>query len=116
MVKKNGHDHHEHHHDSTKNIKTAFFLNLTFTIIEIIGGIFTNSIAIIADALHDLGDSLSLGFSWYLDKYSKKKRSKFFSYGYKRFSLLAALIISLFLIVGSFFVLSKAIPRLLVII
>jgi cobalt-zinc-cadmium efflux system protein len=114
MVKKKTHNHHGHyHHDSSKNIKTAFFLNLAFTIIEIIGGLFTNSIAIIADALHDLGDSLSLGFSWFLDKYSKKKRTKDFSYGYRRFSLLAALINSLILITGSFFVLSKAIPRLL---
>ena len=89
---------HDHHHNSTSNIKTAFFLNLFFAIVEVIGGIFTNSIAIIADALHDIGDSLSLGFSWYLDKYSKKKRSKDFSYGYRRFSLLAALINSLVLI------------------
>lgn len=113
MTKKKAHNHHGHHHDSTTNIKTAFFLNLFFTIIEIVGGIFTNSIAIIADALHDLGDSLSLGFSWFLDKYSKKPRSKGFTYGYRRFSLLAALINSLVLIAGSFFVLSKAIPRLL---
>ena len=66
-----------------------------------------------ADALHDLGDSLSLGLSWFLDNYSKKPRSKEFSYGYKRFSLLAALINSIILIVGSFFVLREAIPRLL---
>ncbi len=110
---KHHHHHHHHHHDSISNIKTAFFLNLFFTLIEIVGGILTNSIAIIADALHDLGDSLSLGFSWYLEKYSKKKRTHTFSYGYKRFSLLAALINSLVLIVGSFFVLNKAIPRLL---
>ncbi len=112
MGKRNNYN--KHIHNSTKNIKTAFFLNLTFTIIEIVGGIFTNSIAIIADALHDLGDSLSLGLSWYWDKYSKKKRSKEFSYGYRRFSLLAALINSLVLIIGSFFVLTKAIPRLLI--
>jgi cobalt-zinc-cadmium efflux system protein len=113
MANEKTHSHHGHHHDSTRNIKTAFFLNLSFTVIEIVGGILTNSIAIIADALHDLGDSISLGFSWFLDKYSKKKRSKDFTYGYRRFSLLAALINSLVLIVGSFFVLSKAIPRLL---
>ncbi|NOZ44844.1 MAG: cation transporter [bacterium] len=113
MKKNETHNHSAHHQDSTTNIKTAFFLNLIFTVLEIIGGIFTNSIAIIADALHDLGDSLSLGFAWYLEKYSRKKRSKSFSYGYRRFSLLAALINSLILIIGSFFVLSKAIPRLL---
>ena len=58
-----------HNHDysqATKNIKVAFFINLIFTVFEIIGGIYTNGIAIISDAVHDLGDSLSLGTSWYL--------------------------------------------------
>ena len=50
----------------------AFFLNLGFTILEFIGGIYVNSIAIISDAVHDLGDSLSLGTSWYFDKKSKQ--------------------------------------------
>ena len=110
MKKENSH---AHNHNSTSNIKLAFFLNLSFTIIEIIGGFLTNSIAILADALHDFGDSLSLGLSWGLDKYSKKKRTQKFSYGYKRFSLLAALINSIVLIVGSIFILSKVIPRLI---
>jgi cobalt-zinc-cadmium efflux system protein len=114
MGKNHSHSHnHTHSHNSTSNIKLAFFLNLSFTIIEIIGGYLTNSVAIIADALHDFGDSLSLGLSWGLDKYSKKKRTPKFSYGYKRFSLLAALINSIVLIVGSVFVLSKVIPRLM---
>jgi len=51
---------HEHNHSGSSNIKVAFFLNLGFSIIEIVGGIFTNSIAIISDALHDLGDNFSL--------------------------------------------------------
>lgn len=54
---------HNHSHSTSGNIKVAFFLNLTFTILEIIGGILTNSIAILSDALHDLGDSLSLGMA-----------------------------------------------------
>lgn len=106
------HSHHTHDHSSVKNIKIAFFLNLSFTIVEIIGGIYTNSIAIVADAIHDLGDSLSLGLAWYLEKFSKKKRSSKFSYGYKRFSLLGALITSIVLIIGSIFVLLEAVPRL----
>ena len=113
MKKENHSPSHNHNHNTVFNIKLAFFLNLSFTIIEIIGGIFTNSIAIIADALHDLGDSISLGLSWGLEKYSKKKRNPKFSYGYKRFSLLGALINSVVLIVGSVFVLSEVIPRLL---
>lgn len=59
--------------DSTRDIRVAFFLNLGFTLLEIIGGLWTNSMAIFSDALHDLGDSFSLGLSWYLDKYSKKE-------------------------------------------
>lgn len=102
--------HHHHEHGSSKNIKVAFFINLTFTIIELIGGLLTNSLAILSDALHDFGDSLSLGMSWYFEKLSARKRTKRFSYGYRRFSLLAALINSIFLIIGSVIILSQAIP------
>ncbi|KHE73225.1 cation diffusion facilitator family transporter [Halobacillus sp. BBL2006] len=109
-----GHHHHHHHTDSsTGKIKVAFFLNFGFTIIEIIGGILTNSMAILSDALHDLGDSLSLGLAWFLQNFSKKDQSSDFSFGYKRFSLLAALINSVVLIVGSTFILFEAVPRLL---
>ena len=106
--------HHHSHSNGTNiaNIKIAFFLNLFFTVFEIIGGYLTNSVAIAADALHDFGDSLSLGLSWFLEKYSLKGRSQKFSYGYRRFSLLSALINSLVLIIGSAFVLWHTIPRL----
>ena len=104
--------HHQHQHSDVKNIKVAFFLNVTFTIVEIIGGFFTNSIAILSDAVHDLGDSLSLGMAWYFQKKAKKGSDKLFSYGYKRFSLLGAIINSIVLIVGSIFILTEAIPRL----
>ncbi len=106
------HNHDHSHHHSEGNVKVAFFLNLSFTIIEIIGGLYTNSLAILSDALHDLGDSLSLGLSWYFQKLSKKGRTKTFSYGYKRFSLLGAIINSIVLVVGSIFILTKAIPEL----
>ncbi len=103
---------HDHHH-AEGNVKVAFFLNLGFTIIEIIGGLYTNSLAILSDALHDLGDSLSLGLSWYFQNLSKKGRTKTFSYGYKRFSLLGAIINSIVLIVGSIVILTHAIPDLM---
>lgn len=110
-----GHNHsHDHNIDlSQKNIKTAFFLNFGFTIAEVIGGILTNSMAITADALHDFGDSMSLGLSWYFAKLSGKKPTELFSYGYKRFSLLAALINGFILLLGSFFILSEAVPRIM---
>lgn len=103
---------HSHDYDSTDNIKTAFLLNFIFTIVEIIGGLWTNSIAIFSDALHDLGDSLSLGLAWFLDNYSKKGPDQKFTFGYARFSLLGALINSVILVGGSIFILTRAIPRL----
>jgi cobalt-zinc-cadmium efflux system protein len=72
-----------------------------------------NSIAIISDAVHDLGDSLSLGTSWYLEHKSKQGADSKFSYGYKRFSLLGALINSLVLLGGSVYVIFEAIKRLM---
>ena len=106
-------NHHDHHHHSSDNIKVAFFLNFAFTILEIIGGLYVNSIAIISDAIHDLGDTISLGTSWYLDEKSHKKSNKKFSFGYKRFSLLGALINSVILIIGSLYVINEAVGRIL---
>lgn len=104
---------HTHTHQQTGNIRTAFFLNFGFTLIEIVGGIYTNSLAITSDALHDLGDSVSLGMAWYLEKHSQKASDQKYSYGYRRFSLLAALINTIILVAGSLYILSEAIPRLL---
>ena len=106
-------NHHDHHHHSSDNIKVAFFLNFAFTILEIIGGLYVNSIAIISDAIHDLGDTISLGTSWYLEEKSHKKSNKKFSFGYKRFSLLGALINSVILIIGSLYVINEAVGRIL---
>lgn len=102
----------DHRSGTTKNIGIAFFLNLSFTIIEFIGGILTGSIAIISDAIHDLGDSLSLGVSWFLQRISDKKPNKRFTFGYKRFSVLGALLNAIVLIGGSIYVLFEAGKRL----
>lgn len=104
------HEHH-HHHESTKWIWTAFFLNLCFAIIEWIGGVWTNSIAIVSDAIHDLGDSLAIGLAYIFEKISKKKANEKYTYWYARFSILGALITVLILIIGSFFILKNAIAR-----
>jgi cobalt-zinc-cadmium efflux system protein len=98
--------------DSARNIKIAFFLNFGFTLLEIVGGLLTNSLAILSDALHDMGDSLSLGLAWYLNRYAKKGKDREYSYGYGRFSLLSALVNAVILIGGSLYLLSQAIPRL----
>ena len=102
-----------HHHPADQNLKVAFFLNLGFTILEIIGGIWVNSVAILSDALHDLGDSFSLGLSWYLSKKSEKAADNKYTFGYRRFSLLGALINSLVLIGGSIYIIIEAIGRIL---
>lgn len=104
---------HHHHNSGTKNLRLAFFLNLIFTLIEIVGGIYTNSIAILSDAVHDLGDSLSLGTSWYLQIKSNQKPDAKYSFGYRRFSLLGALINSLVLVLGSVYIIYEAIGRLM---
>lgn len=109
-----GHHHHHYgHHHGVGKIRNAFFLNLVFTVIELIGGLMTNSVAILSDALHDFGDSISLGMAWYLEKYSEKEKDEKYSYGYKRFSLLGALINAVILIIGSIIILAAAIPRLI---
>lgn len=105
------HGHSHNHSHTTENIKVAFWLNLFFTIVEIVGGFYTNSIAIISDALHDLGDSFSLGLAWYFQNLSQRGRDRKFSYGYGRFSTLAAMVNSFILLLGSIFILSEAIPR-----
>ena len=111
-----GHNHfHGQHHDhgsANGRIGTAFALNLVFTIIEFVGGMLTNSTAILADAVHDLGDTLSIGLGWLLQRLSGRPASSNFTYGYQRLSLLGALINALILIVGSAWVLSEAVPRL----
>ena len=103
---------HDHRHD-VNNIKAAFFLNVTFTIIELIGGWYVNSVAIMSDAIHDLGDSLALGSAWYFQNLSHKDRDHTYTYGYRRYSLLSALLNSTVLFVGSIYIIYSTIPRLI---
>lgn len=90
----------------------AFALNLGFAIVEFIGGILTNSLAITSDAIHDLGDAGAIGIAWVLEKKSKKKSDLAYSYGYRRLSVMAALITGVILFVGSCLIVAKAVPRL----
>jgi cobalt-zinc-cadmium efflux system protein len=105
--------HHHGQHGAIGNIKLAFFLNLGFAILEVFGGLFTNSMAILSDALHDFGDSLTLGMAWYLERVAAKQSDRAYSYGYARFSVLGAFITSVVLIVGAIFVMQNTIPRLM---
>jgi cobalt-zinc-cadmium efflux system protein len=108
----------DHHHEHTqghisKNIGLAFFLNLGFAVIELLGGLMTNSVAILSDAFHDAGDCVSLGISWYLQKVSGRGRDNRYSYGYRRFSLLGALFLSVVLFTGSVFIIRESVARII---
>lgn len=108
-----GHNHTHGHKAAQENITIAFFLNAFFVIVELIGGIFTNSIAILTDALHDFGDCISLAIAWFLQKKSTQERDNKYSYGYKRFSLLGSIYLSLVLTVSSVFVVIEAVKRII---
>ena len=107
-----GHGDHSHISEGEVGLRGAFFLNLGFTVLEIVGGILTNSVAILSDAVHDFGDSFTLGVSWYLERYSSREPTERQTFGYKRFSLMGALLSALVLLVGSVFILLEAVPRL----
>ena len=84
-----------------KNILIAFILNLGFSIFELFGGLFTNSISIISDSVHDMGDALSIGLSYLFEKKSKRGPDNKYTYGYSRYSVLGALITTVILLIGS---------------
>ncbi|MBE6750309.1 MAG: cation transporter [Ruminococcaceae bacterium] len=98
---------------SDKKILIAFILNLSFSLIELIGGIFTGSIAILSDSLHDFGDSLSIGISFGLERFSKKKPDEKYTFGYLRYSLLGSVITTAILIFGSATVVYNSVLRLI---
>ncbi len=95
-----------------KNILIAFILNISFSIFELFGGFITGSVAIISDSIHDFGDAISIGISYFLEKKSKKKANKKYTYGYVRYSVLGGVITTTILLVGSLLVIYNAITRL----
>lgn len=96
-----------------KNILIAFILNLGFAIFEFIGGAITNSVAIVSDAIHDIGDAMSIGVSYFLEKKSKQKPDDKYTYGYVRYSVIGSMITTVILIIGSVFVIYNAILRIM---
>ena len=107
------HNHsHGHTHSKTeKNILVAFFFFFGFAIFELIGGILTKSVAIISDSLHDAGDALSIGISYFLERKSMQKSDKNYTFGYRRYSILGAFITTSILLIGSSLVIYHAILR-----
>lgn len=106
------HGHGHTHYTASDRIGFAFWLNFIFTLVELVGGVMTNSVAIISDAVHDLGDTLAIGFGWGASKLAERAPDARFTYGYRRLSLLSALVNGVILTVGSIWILSQAIPRL----
>ncbi len=98
---------------SEKNILVAFLLNISFSILELLGGFFTGSIAIMSDSVHDLGDAISIGISYFLEKMSKKKPDKNHTYGYLKYSVIGSVITTVILLVGSSFVIYESIKRII---
>lgn len=96
-----------------KNILIAFLLNLAFSVFEFVGGIFTGSVAILSDAVHDIGDAASIGVSYFLEKKSKARPDATHSYGYARYSVLGSTITTLILLCGSVLVIYNAIGKII---
>ena len=96
---------------SEKNILIAFILNLSFSVFELFGGIFTNSVAIISDSVHDLADAVSIGISWFLEKKSKKQPDETYTYGYLRYSVTGSVITTVILLLGSILVIVNGLNR-----
>jgi len=97
---------------SDRRILLAFLLNLLFSVVEFVGGVLTGSTAIASDAVHDLGDSISIGVSFILETISKRKPNDWYTYGYRRYSVLGGLLTTVILLIGSLLVLIGAIARL----
>ena len=96
-----------------RNILVAFILNIVFCIFELLGGLFTNSISIISDSIHDFGDSISIGLSYFLEKKSKRNPDDKYTYGYIRYSTLGAFITTMILFIGSLIVIYNSIFRII---
>lgn len=94
-----------------KNILIAFILNLVFSIFEFIGGALTGSVAIISDAVHDIGDAFSIGLSFLLERKSKKEPDKTYTYGYIRYSVIGSFVTTAILLFGSVAVIYNAVLR-----
>lgn len=113
MSHQHQHEHEHHHHGAMKGksagkILLAFVLNLGFSVYEFIGGMLTGSTAIMSDSVHDFGDALSIGVSYFLEKKSMKRPNNDYTYGYLRYSLMGGMITTLTLLFGSCFVIVNA--------
>jgi cobalt-zinc-cadmium efflux system protein len=94
-----------------KRVRFAAFINAAFTVLEVVGGIWTNSLAIFSDALHDFGDSVALIVSWLFERGARRQPDTSRTFGYQRLSLFSALFSASILVGGSIVIIFQAIPR-----
>ena len=107
------HGHHRHDHGDTSEgrLLMVFALNACFTVVEFVGGYLTQSTAIMADAVHDLGDTLAIASALLLNRLGQRQSDGNFTYGYRRLSLFGALFNAIVLVVGCLWILSEALQR-----
>ncbi len=102
-------EHHHHHHVSGKNLLITIILNIIITLSQIVGGIFSGSLALLSDAMHNFSDVLSLVIAYVANRFAARPSSPSKTFGYKRAEILATLFnasvllgIGIFLIIESF--------------
>ena len=98
---------------SDRRILVAFLLNMGFSVFELFGGMYTGSVAILSDALHDFGDAISIGISYILEKKSHKEADERHPFGHARYSVLGAIFTALTLIAGCIVIVYNAITRII---
>ena len=91
----------------------VFILNLTFSMLELMGGVLTGSTAILSDWVHDLGDAVSVGVAYAFERKSKKAPDERYTYGYARYSAVGGLVTVTVLLLGSLVAVGNAIYRLI---
>ena len=96
-----------------RRILIAFLLNLAFSVFELFGGLAAGSVAILSDALHDAGDAVSIGISYFCEKTSKRPPNDVYTYGYGRYSVIGALFTTLTLLGGSVIMIGNAVNRII---
>ena len=96
-----------------RSIFIAFLLNLAFSVFEFVGGLITGSVAIVSDAIHDIGDAIAIGISCFLEKKSKQKPDGAYTYGYARFSVIGSVLTTLLMLIGSVVVIYHAAQRII---
>ncbi len=106
---------HDHHHDlevmGDRRLLAAIAINMLLTLAQVIGGIISGSLALIADALHNFSDAASLLLAWVARKIGRQPADRFKTFGYKRAEVIAALINLVTLVIVGLYLVYEALWR-----